>query len=144
MDSSKHTEGFNYDVRYPSRGGTVFPRLQLNLYGVVDEGPHRWCFGWCCPVQCYHSVSLPSRNVVGCVRGLLMDFLSRRDRFLYYKRRRTHTRHILTRIFWFCVDSARLYMILWDSVWFLVGLKKNVRSLSELVSEFAQSSIWLP
>ena len=83
VDSSKHTEGFNYDVRYPSRGGTVFPRLQLNLYGVVDEGPHRWCFGWCCPVQCYHSVSLQSRNVVGCVRGLLMDFLSRRDRFLY-------------------------------------------------------------
>ena len=42
MDSSKHTEGFNYDVRYPSRGGTVFPRLQLNLYGVVDEGLVFW------------------------------------------------------------------------------------------------------
>jgi hypothetical protein len=37
VDSSKHIEGFNYDVRYPSRGGTVFHRLQLNLYGVGDQ-----------------------------------------------------------------------------------------------------------
>jgi hypothetical protein len=31
-------EGFNYDVSYPSRGGTIFHRLQLELYGVGDDG----------------------------------------------------------------------------------------------------------
>ena len=69
------------------------------------------------------------KNVVGQLRKGAPDgfpILSRRDRFLYYTRRfLTHTRHILTRISWFCVGSARLYMILWDSVWFLVGLKKK-------------------
>ena len=131
VDSSKHTESFKQiyesDVQYPSRGGTVFHRLQLDLYGVGTRRPRNWYLGWCCPGQCHLSVSRKEKTSSGsCVRGHLMDFLSRRDRFLYYTRRfLTYTRHILTRISWFCVGSARLYMILWDSVWFLVGLKKK-------------------
>ena len=37
VDPSKHKEGYNYDVFYPDRGGTVFHRLQLELCGVGDE-----------------------------------------------------------------------------------------------------------
>ena len=101
--------------------------MQLDLYGVGTRRPRNWYLGWCCPGQCHHSVSRKEKTSSGsCVRGHLVDFLSRRDRFLYYTRRfLTKTRHILTRISWFCVGSARLFKILWDSVWFLVGHKKK-------------------
>jgi hypothetical protein len=37
VDPATHKEGFTFDVFYPSRGGTIFHRLQLELYGVGDE-----------------------------------------------------------------------------------------------------------
>jgi len=37
VDPSTHKEGYNYDIFYPDRGGTVFHRLQLELYGVGNE-----------------------------------------------------------------------------------------------------------
>ena len=37
VDPSTHKEGYNYDIYYPDRGGTVFHRLQLELYGVGNE-----------------------------------------------------------------------------------------------------------
>lgn len=78
VDSSKHTESFKQiyesDVQYPSRGGTVFHRLQLDLYGVGTRRPHNWYLGWCCPGQCHHSVSRKEKTSSGsCVRGHLMD-----------------------------------------------------------------------
>jgi hypothetical protein len=37
VDPAKHKARYNYDVEYPDRGGTVFHRLQLDLYGIGDE-----------------------------------------------------------------------------------------------------------
>ena len=38
VDPNKHpTQLYNYDVSYPARGGTMFHRLQLELYGVGTE-----------------------------------------------------------------------------------------------------------
>ena len=37
VDPMKHRERFNVDVFYPGKGGTVYHRLQLELYGTGDD-----------------------------------------------------------------------------------------------------------
>ena len=73
MDSSKHTESFKQiyesDVQYPSRGGTVFHRLQLDLYGVGTIEETSQLVSWVVLSWAVSPQREPQRkNVVGQLR----------------------------------------------------------------------------